>query len=375
MKLKLDEYKEQTKHKHEYLREYLATWFNILINYTTSSNMSYEKIIYVDSFSNAGEYITGEKGSPIIALNIFNDILKKDKNENKKITVECYFNDYDKERKEHLKKIIENFELDERIKIFYSQITANEHISCVMKKVVQYNNKKVLFFIDPYKIADDVISMESLNKILKDKDTEIIFNHMVNDVVRNIKHYPEKYQDFYRINKTEQKNANEFNELFIENIRKENDVRLFIFSYEFLNIKNQTIYFLVFITHHNKGFEKIKEAIWRVSKGDLIHKNKGNSNNCNLSLFPEENIKELKEFKIKNKVEDLKDILLNEFKGRNVKYEEIKKFVIEETIFTSGQIYRKTLIPLKKEGKINIIGKIMETSDFIFLENSEEQNE
>ena len=62
--------------------------------------MSYEKIIYVDSFSNAGEYINGEKGSPIIALNIFNNILKEYKN--KKVTVECYFNDYDKERKKNI---------------------------------------------------------------------------------------------------------------------------------------------------------------------------------------------------------------------------------------------------------------------------------
>lgn len=373
MKLKLDEYKEQTKHKHEYLKEYLATWFNILINHKTSSNMSFEKIIYVDSFSNAGEYITGEKGSPIIALNIFNDILKKHKN--KKIIIECYFNDYDKERKEHLENLIKTLNLNEKIKIYCDNINANEHIFKVMEKIEQYNNKKALFFIDPYKIANDVISMQSLNKILKDKDTEVIFNHMVNDVVRNIKHYPEKYQDFYRINKNEQKKANEFNNIFIENIKKENNIKLFTSSYEFLNSKGQTIYFLVFITHHVKGFEKIKEDIWRVSKGDLIHKNKGSSNNFNLSLFPDENIKELREFKIKNKVEDLKDILLNQFKGKNVKYEEIKKFVIEETIFTSGQIYRKALIPLEKEGKIKIIGKIMETSNYIFPENSEEKNE
>ncbi len=373
MKLKLDEYKEQTEHKHEYLREYLATWFKILINHKTNLNMSYEKIIYVDSFSNAGEYINGEKGSPIIALNIFNNILKEYKN--KKVTVECYFNDYDKERKEYLEKLIGNLVLDKRIKIYCSQITANEHIFDIMKKIKQYNSKKALFFIDPYKVADDVISMECLNKILKDKDTEIIFNHMVNDVVRNIKCYFEKYKDFYRISKNEQKKANEFNNIFINNIKKENNIKLFISSYEFLNTRGQTIYFLVFITHHAKGFEKIKEDIWRVSNGNLIHKNKGNNNNCNLSLFPEENIKEIKEFKIKNKVEDLKDILLNEFRGKNVKYDEIKKFVIEETIFTSGQIYRKTLIPLKEEGKIKIIGKTMETSNYIFLENSKEKNE
>ncbi|WP_027127956.1 three-Cys-motif partner protein TcmP [Fusobacterium perfoetens] len=367
-KLELDEYKEQTEHKHEYLKEYLPVWFYILINRKISNNIKYNNIIYVDSFSNAGEYKNGEEGSPIIALKIFNDILLK--NKDKKVRVKCYFNDYNEERIIHLKELIEKMSLDNRIKVEYDEITANEHIKKVMKIIKRYSNKKVLFFIDPYKIADDIVSMSNMKQILEDDDTEIIFNHMVSDVVRNIKEYPEKYKNFYRLDKNLQKSGKEFNEIFINNLKKEVDKEIYTASYEFLNTKNVTIYFLVFITHHPRGYEKIKEAIWRVSDGDLQHKNKGEKNNLNLSLFSDEANKKLKkekrEINIKNKVEDLKEILINEFKGKKVTYQDICKFVVEKTIFIESHIQRKTLTPLQEEGKIIREGTNKVNSTYIF---------
>lgn len=141
----LDIYKEQTEHKHKYLRAYLATWFKILINHKTTANEKYSQIIYVDSFSNAGEYTKHEKGSPLIALEIFNNILNTEKNKNLDIQVKCYFNDYDNSRVEYLKKLISKESFDKRIKIKYSAITANEHITDVMKEIKNIHLKRLYF--------------------------------------------------------------------------------------------------------------------------------------------------------------------------------------------------------------------------------------
>lgn len=371
----LDVYKEQTEHKHKYLRAYLATWFKILINHKTAANEKYSQIIYVDSFSNAGEYTKHEKGSPLIALEIFNNILNSEKNKDLDIQIKCYFNDYDNSRVEHLKELISKESFDKRIEIKYSAITANEHIADVMKEIKKYSSKKALFFIDPYSVAGDVVSLNSLKLILENNDTEIIFNHMVSDVVRNIKNYPEKYGTFYKLEKNISnvpKKGKEFNDIFTNNLKKEISKEIYIASYEFLNTKNVTIYFLVFITHHIRGYEKMKEAIWRVSDGELCHKNKGDKNCENLSLFSNEDNNKLKqekkEINIKNKVEDLKEILINKFKGKEVTYQEIYDFVLKYTIFTKGHIQQKTLTPLEKEKKLIRLGKNINDSIYKFKE-------
>ncbi|MFQ5431011.1 MAG: three-Cys-motif partner protein TcmP, partial [Nitrospinota bacterium] len=49
--------------KHEILRRYLEAWFPIL-------NRFHGRIVYIDGFCGPGRYLEGEKGSPIIALNV-----------------------------------------------------------------------------------------------------------------------------------------------------------------------------------------------------------------------------------------------------------------------------------------------------------------
>ena len=50
-----------TSAKHQILRKYLDAWLPILGTYN-------KRIIYIDGFAGPGEYVGGEPGSPIIAL-------------------------------------------------------------------------------------------------------------------------------------------------------------------------------------------------------------------------------------------------------------------------------------------------------------------
>lgn len=355
--MKLDKCQEQTKHKHLYLKEYLKRWFLVL------GNVDYwDTLVYIDSFSNAGIYEDGEKGSPIIALELFDYYLKKD-NLNKKVI--CYFNDYSKEKIDKLKEIVDELDILPNIEVKYEVKEAKFHIEKVCTDIQKIRNKKVIFFLDPYKISENIITMENFKMILNDKDTEIIFNHMVNDVYRNIEIYPEKYREFYRLKEGDkiEKNGVFFNELFIKNIKREVDEKIYITSYELLIQTNITLYFLNFITHHKKGLEKMKEAIWKISDGDFYYKNKGEKEESNLKIdFKTDSgnnfYEEIRKIKIKEKVSDLKGILLEKFKGQIVTYTEVKDFVLEETVFLKSHIINKTLKPLEKENKIKINKKI-----------------
>jgi three-Cys-motif partner protein len=53
-----------TKGKHEVLRHYLEAWFPIL-------GFTQGRIVFIDGFAGPGEYAGGEKGSPLIALDVF----------------------------------------------------------------------------------------------------------------------------------------------------------------------------------------------------------------------------------------------------------------------------------------------------------------
>ena len=50
--------------KHKVLREYLNQWFPIM-------GMTNRKILFIDGFAGPGEYLDGEPGSPIIAIDSF----------------------------------------------------------------------------------------------------------------------------------------------------------------------------------------------------------------------------------------------------------------------------------------------------------------
>ncbi len=57
------EIEPHTKAKHKILETYLKAWFPII------SNRS-DRILFVDGFSGPGEYLNGENGSPILAINV-----------------------------------------------------------------------------------------------------------------------------------------------------------------------------------------------------------------------------------------------------------------------------------------------------------------
>src|SRR5258708_20621843 len=56
--------------KHAILKRFLEAWFPILSRQSASLGRMSRNILYVDGFAGPGEYVGGEPGSPVIALNV-----------------------------------------------------------------------------------------------------------------------------------------------------------------------------------------------------------------------------------------------------------------------------------------------------------------
>lgn len=89
---------QQTAGKHLVLRNYLNGWFPILGRWNG-------RLVFVDGFAGPGEYIGGERGSPLVAL----DCVRQHKNEGrlKSVEVVFLFIESNVARADHLRNLLE----------------------------------------------------------------------------------------------------------------------------------------------------------------------------------------------------------------------------------------------------------------------------
>ncbi|MGB9721428.1 MAG: hypothetical protein ACPL28_08135, partial [bacterium] len=111
----------------------------------------------------------------------------------------------------------------------------------------------------------------------------------------------------------------------------------FVCSFKMINKVNKTDYFLFFGTNNITGLKKMKEAMWKVDKSGLFQFSDVTYNSNQPMLFePEPNYKQLKE------------ILLNEFKGKSVSITELENFVLTQTSFRETHYKKQILAPMEK---------------------------
>jgi len=131
--------------KVEIVREYLKAWFAIL------SHAGYSRLLYIDGFSGPGEYSTGEKGSPIVALET---ALSHRANLGSTELV-FIFIDRDPARMKHLQGLLGGYELPGNIR--YSCHTSE--FSVVFGKLMKHMGSPgsrlapTFLFIDPFGVS------------------------------------------------------------------------------------------------------------------------------------------------------------------------------------------------------------------------------
>ena len=309
------EYMEHTRVKHILLRKYLEAWIPILGKWNP-------KICYFDGFAGRGEYADGTLGSPLIALKVADSLSHYFGN------LICFFVEKDPENFKNLEIILER----EKPKIHSQKIKVrkenDEFANVIYDNLEDLEKEKNIlvpsfFFIDPFGFSG--IPFDIIKKILENPKTEIFFTFMIRDITRFIQ-LPELEDIFNKlfgtvkwknILKSSQKPALPLINLYREQLHEVADVR---YSWPFrvcTSKKVQTLYYLIHVTNNLKGHLIMKNIMFNQSAdGNFAY------------LGPEEIVArtQMRLFDV-HSIQDLKNYLLERFKGKNLGYEEIQEQV------------------------------------------------
>ena len=159
--------KEQTKVKHELLKQYIDPWMIILFN-NQAKYKKQELLLYFDGFSGPGVYYTDNKrritcaGSPIIVAGIANKhIMDKP---SRKVTIFCI--DNDKPCVDMLRQELSKLNLyHQRWEVHHSKF--DEKIHEILDEIENsfLYDQPMFFFIDPFGYTG--YPMDTLKRVIK----------------------------------------------------------------------------------------------------------------------------------------------------------------------------------------------------------------
>lgn len=341
------EYREHTRVKHILLKKYLTAWIPILGKWNP-------KICYFDGFAGRGEYTDGTLGSPLIALEVA-DNLSQYFGE-----LICFFIEKDLENFKNLEKVLTREQ--SRIKNLHKIkiIKENDEFANVISGIFEYleKEKSILvpsfFFIDPFGFSG--IPFTVIRRILENPKTEVFFTFMVRDIARFIK-LPELEDIFNKLFGTDR-----WKEILNSSVKRPEIALINLYREQLHNIANvkyswpfrvctsekvQTLYYLLHVTNNFKGHSIMKNIMFNQSaEGNFAY------------LGPQDITArtQMRLFDI-HSIQDLKKYLMERFKGKSLEYKEIQERVCTPWYTEPPYIdkhYRKALKELEKEKKIKV---------------------
>ena len=342
-----DKKKEQTSKKVEFIKKYIELYLYVQLHRDEIRN-----IIFIDSMCNAGIYEDGDLCSSMEVLSLFIQnankfprcnfyLIVNDKNLKRVACTEWLFYKIRTLCGDYVN--IKFYKFNEDVNDFLTQFDELKDIGINKGK-----ENAMILFVDPYNFRS--VKFENIISFLNDRYCELFYNVFSSDFTRNKAKYanngdvlgfPSKYDA----------------EALIKNIRDRLKITKHIkycFSYTFKTKKRNTLYHIVYATPNGKGLKKLKEAIVDVFHDNIEHVNK--ANNAQMSLFTAEI--ETTSNK-QNYAIEAREKLCSYFCDKEVRYDEIEIYVLENTILSENDIIQLCLRPLINERKIeklNIVG-------------------
>jgi three-Cys-motif partner protein len=331
-----------TKGKHEVLRHYLGAWFHIL-------GSTQGRILFIDGFAGPGEYAGGEKGSPLIALEVFCQ-----RRAEFKADVTFAFIEKDPDRAEHLKTLIDERRptLSSKCRVDVLTGTFDQTMTGVLDMLDSQRKKLAPAFvmIDPFGVSGT--PMEVLKRILRGGKTEVYISFMY-EAINRFKATPEFEQPLTDLFGTSdwrkgiefegQAKKEFFYGLYESQLRKAGAKHVLHFD---LYEGNRLVYAIFFATQHWLGADRMKQAIWKVAPfGDFAFRGT-RSTQLTLGLDTTDYLA-------------LRTALQVRFRGKGwVSIENVLEFVgSDQTDFHTGQAKKNVLVPMETQGLIAVDAK------------------
>jgi len=340
-----EEMREQSQIKATIVLEYFWLWAKIILA-ANKSNPN-RKIAYIDLFAGAGRYKAGSPSTPLLVLT---KAIEDPEIREHLVTV---FNDYDEKNRESLEREIANIPNLDLLR-YKPQVYGVEVGEEIVKILEQTKLVPSLFFVDPCGYKG--LSLGLLKSALKDwgSDGIIFFNYnrinpgLDNKSVANLMNaiFGSARTDSLRKrieNMTPEERETAIVNEFIVAVQ-ELGCR-YVLPFCFKNDKGvRTSHYLVFASKHFKGYEKMKEIMYKYSST----RDQGVPS---LVYVPVDR-RYPTLFELTRPLDDLKGMLLADYAGRTLEMREIYEQHSVGKPFLERH-YKDVLIKLEAEGKVS----------------------
>jgi three-Cys-motif partner protein len=328
-----------TKGKHEVLRHYLEAWFPIL-------GFTQGRIVFIDGFAGPGLYTGGEKGSPLIALDVFRQHQAKFKAE-----VQFGFIEKDPKRAAHLKALIDELRpsLPKTCAVDVLPGAFDDTMTSVLD-ILDTQGKKLapaFVMVDPFGVSDTPMAV--IKRILRGDKSEVYVSFMYRDINRfkATKEFVKPLTDLFGtdewrkgIDLEGEARKDSFYGLYESQLRKAGAKHVLHFD---LYEGNQLVYAIFFATRHWLGADRMKQAIWKVDRfGDFsFHGTHSTQLTLGLDIVD---------------YAPLRKALQDRFRGKGfVTIDRVAEFVgSDQTDFHTGQLKKPILVPMETEKLIEV---------------------
>jgi len=258
-----------TRAKHDILTEYLKPWFYII-----QSRREY--VQYMDAFAGAGRYERGEDGSPLIAMEVYNNhILKKSMT----LDVRFLFIELNEKSIDLLKSRTPPDMLGKNVTFFKGSFSEAMESLYNENDPMSQRMCNTFAFIDPY--GHSGMPMGQVRRIIESEKCDVMITLMTDSINRNA-FASEKNQaqgvgldELYGSDVWKEvlsagigkmpKRIDRFVDIYIEEAMKyvPKD-RRYSLQFKMKKKNGHEAYRLVFLTKHLKGLECMKESMLKV---------------------------------------------------------------------------------------------------------------
>ena len=255
-----------TKAKHDILTYYLKAWFPAQAKVP-------KRLIYIDGFAGPGEYIGGEPGSPILAIDVILQHKLYHQLTKPGMELVLIFIESDRSRYDNLKQHLCKYTFDPSLRVEAVNATFEEHLEKNLNNLERHHFVLApsLTFIDPF--GPTGFPMALIKRISQHPRSEVLINFSYQSLNQWFLNDPSKHR--------------RLDELFGDDrwrsalqIRDPREKELFLvqsyqaaleqqgwrgLNFKMINKHNQTQYHLMFGSKHYLGMLLMKRAMWSVA--------------------------------------------------------------------------------------------------------------
>ncbi len=343
----------QSRIKTKIVTKYFSEWSGVMTGHLTGYKRD-KRIAYYEFFSGPGTYLDGTKSTPIIILKkaVENDFLK-----NNLITKFVDSNpSYCTSLKKEISLITNITRLHFEPQVY--ELSVSDPLVKMLDRIPS------LIFIDPWGFKG--LSSHLINEVIKDWGCDCIFFFNYDSINRwlnnpNVNHHIgaifgddrlQKLQTCIKKMKSQEREEKIMHEL--EDALYANKCK-YVLKFCFKKDSGKkTSHYIIFVTKHIRGYNKMKEIMVKISSCDLT-----GEPTFEYNPFLESGIYKFLETDSTKPPKKLQELLIKDFAGETITFSEIfdKREHHVGTPYTEKH-YRFALIGLKEENAIRIDRKI-----------------